>query len=58
MCTILSASVVWAVAKDADVEENVRTASMMVRKSWVEIVIYYEGGAEVLGPATSVGVVD
>ena len=33
------------------------TSSMMVRKSRVEIVIYCGGGAEVLGPATSVGVV-
>ena len=34
-----------------------RTKSMMVKKSRVEIVIYCEGSAEVLGPATSVGVV-
>ena len=34
-----------------------RTASMMVRKSRVEIVIYYRGGAEVLSPATSAGAV-
>ena len=52
---ILSARTSWA--NDADVEENVRTASMMVRKSRVEIVIDCEGGAEVLGPAASVGVV-
>ena len=32
-------------------------ASMMVRKSRVEIVIYCGGGAEVLGPTTSIGVV-
>ena len=30
---------------------------MMVRKSRVEIVIYCRGGVEVLGPATSAGVV-
>ena len=54
---ILFARAAWAVANDADVEENVRTASMMVRKSRLEIVIYCGGGAEVLGPATSVGVV-
>ena len=47
---ILSARVVWAVANDADVEENVRTESMMVRKFRVEIVIYCGGGADVLGP--------
>ena len=57
MRIILSAIAVWAAAKDADVEENVRIASMMVRKSGVEIVIYCGGGAEVLGLATSVGVV-
>ena len=34
-----------------------QTASMMVIKSRVEIVIYCGGGAEVLGPETSVGVV-
>ena len=34
-----------------------RIASMMVRKLQVEIVIYYGGDVEVLGPATSVGVV-
>ena len=47
MQVILSARATWAVANDADVEENVRTASMMVKKSRVEM----------LGPATSVGVV-
>ena len=45
---IFSTRVAWAVTNDTDVEENVRTASMMVRKSRVEIVIYYGGGAEVL----------
>ena len=45
------------VANDADVEENVRSASMMVRKSRVEIVIYCGGDAEVLGPTTSIRVV-
>ena len=54
---ILSARAAWAVTNDADVEENVRTASMMARKSQVEIVIYCGGSAEVLGPTTSVGVV-
>ena len=34
-----------------------RTASMTVRNSRLEIVIYCGGGAEVLGPATSGGVV-
>ena len=57
MRVILSTRAAWAVANDVDVKENVRTASMMVRNSRVEIVIYCGGGAEVLGPATSVGVV-
>ena len=57
MRVILSARAAWAVKNDADVKKNVRTASMMVRKSRVEIVIYYRGGMEVLGPATSVRVV-
>ena len=54
---ILSARAAWAVANEADVEENVWATSMMVRKSWVEIVIYYRCGAEVLGPTTSLGMV-
>ena len=54
---ILSAKSAWEAANDADVEENVRTASMMVRKSRVEIVICCRGGAEVLATALSVGVV-
>ena len=36
---ILSDRVAWAVANDVDVAENVRAASMMVKKSWVEMVI-------------------
>ena len=57
MRVILSARTAGAVANDADVEENVRTASMIFRKSRVEIVIYYEGGTEVLSPTTSIRVV-
>ena len=57
MRVIHSARAAWAVANDADVEENVQTASMMVKKSRVEIVIYCGGGVEVLGPITSIGVV-
>ena len=41
MQVILSARAAWAVVNDADVEENVQTVSMMVRKSRVEIMIYY-----------------
>ena len=53
----LSARATWAVANDASVAENVRTASMMVRKSRVEIVICCGGGAEVLAAAPSGGAV-
>ena len=54
---ILSARATWVVKNDADLEENVGTTSMMVRKSRVEIVIYFRGDADMLGPATSVEVV-
>ena len=57
MRVILFARAAWAVAKDAAVVENVRTAFMMVRKSRVEIVICCGGGAEVLVAAPSVGAV-
>ena len=57
MHVILSARVVWAAAKDAEVTEKAQTASMMATKSRVEMVICYRGDAEVLGPATSAGVV-
>ena len=57
MRVILSPRAEWAVANDADAEENVWIASMMVRKSWVEILIYCGGDAEVQGPATSAGAV-
>ena len=49
---ILSARAAWTVANDPAIVENVQTASMMVRKSRVEIVICCGGGAKVL-PATS-----
>ena len=54
---ILSTRAAWAAANDAAVVENVRTTSMMVRKSRVEIMICCEGGAEVLVAAPSVGAV-
>ena len=57
MRVILSASAVWAAAKDIKVIEKVWTASMMAKKSRVDIVICCGGGAEVLGPATSIRVV-
>ena len=37
---ILSMRATWAVANDAEVVENVQTASMMVKKSLVEMVMY------------------
>ena len=43
----------WEAANDVVVVENVQTASMIVRKSLVERVMYCWGGAEVLGPAIS-----
>ena len=52
---ILSVRATWAVANDAAVVEKVRTASMMVRKSWVEIMICCGGGAEVLAATPSIG---
>ena len=51
---ILSAKVAWAAAKDAEVMEKVRTASIMARKSRVEMVICCGGGAEELGLAKSI----
>ena len=57
MRVILFARAAWAVANDAVAVENVRTTSMMVRKSWVEIVICCGGGAEVLAAALSRGAV-
>ena len=40
MRVILSARVAWAAANEAEVVENERTASMIVRKSLVEKVMY------------------
>ena len=53
MRIILSSRAVWATVKDVEVIEKARTASMMARKSLVEMVICCEGDPEVLGPATS-----
>ena len=53
MRVILSVSVSWEAANEVAMAENVRTASMIVRKSLVERVMYCWGGAEVLGPAIS-----
>ena len=54
---ILSARAVWVVANDPVVVENMRTTSMMVRKSRVEMVICCGGGVKVLAAAASVGAV-
>ena len=40
-------------ANEAVVAENVRIVSIRARKSLVERVMYYGGGAEVLGPDVS-----
>ena len=39
MQVILSSRAAWAVANGVNVEKNVRTASMMVKKSRVEMVM-------------------
>ena len=51
MRVILSARAAWATVKDAEVIEKVRTASIMARKSRVEMVIFYGGGSDELGSA-------
>ena len=51
---ILSARAAWVVAKDAKVTEKVRTASIMARKSRVEMVICCRGGVDELAPTESV----
>ena len=55
MRVILSAKALWAAAKDADMDEKVRTASIIVRKSRVDMEICCGGGADVLGPIDAVG---
>ena len=52
---ILSAKVVWAAAKGADVAENVRTASIIARKSRVDMEICFSGGTDVLGLTDAAG---
>ena len=49
MRVILLARAAWAAAKDAEVMEKVRTASMMARKSRVDIEICCGGGVAMLG---------
>ena len=62
---ILSTKAVWAAVNDADVAEKERTASIMTRKSRVDMEICCGGGgaadvlgggaADVLGPFVAVG---
>ena len=62
---ILPAKGVWAAVNDADMAEKERTASIMTRKSWVDMEICCGGGgsadvlgggaADVLGPSVVVG---
>ena len=54
MRVILSAKAVWAAAKDVDVAEKVRTASIILRKSLVDMEICCSGGINVLGPTDAV----
>ena len=64
VCAILFAKAVWAAVNDADVTEKERTASIMTRKSRVDMEICYGGGgaadvlgggaADVLGPSVAV----
>ena len=54
MRVILSSRDAWEVAKDADMAENVRTTSIMARKSRVEMNMCCGSGAVVLGPIESV----
>ena len=56
MLVILSAKAVWAAAKDTDVAEKVRTASIIVRKSRVDMKIFCGGGADILSPTNTIGV--
>ena len=55
MRVILSVKVVWEAANDVDVAKKVRTASIIARKSRVDMEICCGGGADVLGPSDVVG---
>ena len=45
----------WVGEKYVDVAEKVRTASIIVRKSQVDMEICCGGGANVLGPTDTIG---
>ena len=55
MRVILSAKALWAAVNDANVAEKVQTASIIARKSRVDMEICCGGGADVLGPSDVVG---
>ena len=55
MSVIISAKVVWAATKDADVAEKVRTASIIAKKCRRDMEICCKGGVDVLGPVESEG---
>ena len=55
MCVIISAKAVWAATKDVDVVEKVLAASIIVRKSRVDMEISCGGGADVLGTTDAIG---
>ena len=55
MHVILLSRAASAAAKDADVVEKVRTASLMVRKSRADNEICCSSGAMVVGPGESIG---
>ena len=52
---IISAKAIWAAVNDADMAEKERTASIMVRKSRVDMEICCGGASDVLGPYVAVG---
>ena len=52
---ILSPKAVWAAVNDADVAEKERTASIMARKSRMDMEICCGGAADVLRPFVTVG---
>ena len=55
MRVILLAKAVWVATKDADISKKVRTTSIIVRKSQVDMEICCGGDADVLGPTDVVG---
>ena len=54
MGDILLARAALAATKDVEVVEKVRTTFKIAKKSRVEMVICYRGGADELGPAKSI----